>query len=196
MSARNKNDAGIRLTESEEFLLKEIDGIFSEERSARLLNGVGIIRRAELKWDSELVKLRMQEAARGCERIPARIGPSKKLGFWPEMTVEFADQVAMMGTKELEAFYRTKNRASRGGLGDREISRIEQALYWPLKYLSSEEVHLERLALKVWCWCEAKDESFSRFYVIAAPHRSTALRRRDRALAIILEGLINDGVLP
>ena len=173
----------------------EILGRLPEDQAARLIRQV-VIRRAELKWDADLVKLRLREAARGCERLVGRIGPSKKSGFWPEMTVEFADQVAMLGTKELDAFYRAKNRTQRGGLGDREISRIEEAIEWPSRYLSADEFENERTALKVWTWCEAKDESFARFFRIACEHRSTALRRRDRAFEIILRGLIRDGVLP
>jgi len=191
-----RNDLGLMLTEGEAALLDGVDGRLSPELSERLLRSVTFSRQAELRWDAELVKKRLQEAARGCERLVGRVGPSRKSGFWPDMTIEFADQVAMMGTKELEAFYRAKNRAQRGGLGDREISRIEEAIQWPSRYLSADACANERQALKVWIWCEAKDESFSRFYVIACTHRSTALRRRDKAFDLILEGLLRDGVLP
>lgn len=191
-----RNDLGLLLTEGEAALLDGIEGRLSPELSERLLRSSSFSHQAELRWDADLVKRRLQEAVRGCERLAGRIGPSRKSGFWPDMTVEFADQVAMMGTKELDAFYRAKNRAQRGGLGDREISRIEEAIQWPLRYLSADAFENERQALKVWVWCEAKDESFSRFFVIACRHRSTALRRRDRAFDLILDGLLADGVLP
>lgn len=172
----------------------QVLGQLPDDQADRLLRQTGFFRQAELKWDEDLVKLRIEECARGVERLVGHIGPSRKSGFWPEMTVEFADQVAMLGTKELDAFYRSKNRAGRGGLSDRDISRIEEANRWPITYLQDHED--ERMALWIWTWCKARNQRFSEHYRQVCTHRSTALRRRDRAIRIILEGLIRDGVLP
>ena len=65
-----------------------------------------------------------------------------------------------------------------------------------MHYLGAEQFEPERMALQLWLWCEAKDESFGRFGTAQCGSRSTAYRRRDRAIDTILTGLLREGVLP
>lgn len=169
-------------------------GRFSEERAERLL-AQSITRAPELRWDVDLVKLRLRECARDGERLYSAPGPSQKLTFWIDWQLfrgisDFDRNAWAEGVRQKT---RSPDRP-RIGMGDRQITRIEEALEWPMRYLADHDD--ERNALKVWCWCEATDQSFSRFYVLACEHRSTALRRRDRAFEIILKGVLKDGVQP
>ncbi len=169
-------------------------GRFSDERAARLL-AQPISRISELRWDADLVKRRLRECARDGERLYRAPGPTQKLTFW-------IDSQLFRGVSDFERNawaegVRQKTRIPdrpRMGMSDRQITRIEEALEWPMRYLTDYDD--ERNALKVWCWCEAMDESFSRFHRIVCEHRSTALRRRDRAFEIIMTGLLRDGVAP
>lgn len=168
-------------------------GRLPDDVAARLL-AQQAIRTETASWSVEAIKARLKEAARGIERLPIQIGPSSKSGFWPTPSVEFADLVNMMSVQELEAYYRAKNRAPRGGLSDREISRVEEAIHWPMHYLGSHDN--ERLVLKIWVWCIAVDAPFSRFHHIAVSCRRTAYNRLDKAYLVILDGLLRDRIEP
>jgi hypothetical protein len=150
-----------------------------------------------MEWSKELVRERLKEAARGIERIVGRIGPSAKTGFWPEVAL-FADTTAadrnIIYQAELDGT-RAPARPTGAG-GDRDVSQMEQAVYWPALYLASEDHDDARRALQIWVWCEARRQSFSEFYKALGCSRRTANRRVDDAMALILLGLIRDGVDP
>lgn len=175
-------------------------GRFSPERSARLLAS-SIIRTDEIQWTVAHVRTRLKEAARGCERLVRRPGPRARSGFWPDPAVfateiEFSDAVTALQVAEKSPPPAAAPLAHLGAGGDREISRIEEALYWPMRYLGAPENDEIRKALQIWLWCQARNEAFEDFFKALGCGRAAAYRRRDAALRVILEGVIRDGVRP
>jgi len=176
--------------------MSENGGRFSDERSARLIAhaalGAFIV-----EWTKELVRERLKEAARGIDKIVGRVGPSVKGGFWPESAL-FADLTDadrnIIYQAELDGTRAPSSSGAAGG--DRDVSRMEQSVYWPALYLSADGHAEARMALQCWCWCEARRQPFSDFYKSLGCSRRTANRRIDDALAAILAGLIRDGVEP
>jgi hypothetical protein len=175
-------------------------GRFSDARSARLLAS-SVIRTAELAWSTDLVRVRLREAARGCERLVRKPGPRSRSGFWPDPAL-FATEVAFSdAVTALQIASKADPRASAplahfGAGGDREIARIEEALCWPIQYLAAPEHEAPRKALQMWMWCEAKNEAFGEFFKALGCSRRTAYRRRDAALETILAGVIRDRLRP
>jgi hypothetical protein len=179
---------------------EDADGRFSPERAARLLAS-SVIRTAELQWTVEHVRVRLREAARGCERLVRRVGPDVMRSFWPDPAlfateVEFSDQVTALQVGAKKARPGGAPLAHMGAGGDREISRIEEAIYWPMRYLGAPEYDSVRAALRLWIECEARNWSFSREYLTLDCSRAAANRRVDAAMRVILEGVIRDGVRP
>lgn len=176
--------------------MSESGGRFSEERAARLLASA-VIGTVVIEWTKELVRERLKEAARGIEKIVGRVGPSEKGGFWPESAM-FADLTDadrnIIYQAELDGTRAPSSSGAAGG--DRDVSRMEQSVYWPALYLSADGHAEARMALQCWCWCEARRQPFSDFYKSLGCSRRTANRRVDEALLIILEGLNRGGVEP
>jgi hypothetical protein len=156
-----------------------------------------VIRRAELTWTVDLVEQRLSQAARGIERYVSRPGPSGKTGFWPQVVQNMQETLSGMSLSEVERFQREQNQQSshRHVLSaEREIRDMEEAIYWPARYLAAREKELK--AMKIWLYCKARNQPWERCYAELGCSRRTAFRRRDRALQLILEGLIADEVLP
>jgi hypothetical protein len=179
---------------------EDADGRFSPERAARLLAS-SVIRTAELQWTVEHVRVRLREAARGCERLVRRVGPGAMRSFWPDPAlyateVEFSDQVTALQAGAKQARAGGAPLAHMGVGGDREISRIEEAIYWPMRYLGAPEHDNARTALRLWIECEARNWAFSRECLTLNCSRAAANRRVDAAMRVILEGVIRDGVRP
>lgn len=168
-------------------------GRLSDARAARLI-GAATFDTEELRWTPDLVKARLREACRVIETTSRRPGPSQKTGFWPQITPEFADQVNQVPTGALLEMHRARNNATMLGAADREISRSEQAIGWPARYLAAEDLTPERDVLQAWLWAEATDESWERAAVAVAGSKATAYRRRARAFEVICAGLLKDGV--
>ena len=167
-------------------------GRANDARAARLLASV-TIRTAAEGWTVEMVRARLREAARGCERLTGRVGPANGKGFWPAVCVEFSDLVEMAASEALKDFQDSRN-ASAGGA--RDISAIENALCWPWIYLSEDSLLEPRKALQLWVWCEARRQAFEEHSKGLGCSRRTAFYRRDAAFRAILAGLERDGVRP
>jgi hypothetical protein len=176
------------------------DGRYSDAEAARLLAGL-VGRRAELEWSVDLVKKRLEEAAKGCERVVGRVGPKGVgAGAWVNYELWGAPDVydqnaawegAREGTRGPD-----RRALGRGGLSAIEYSRIVEASRWPLRYLSDPTHEKIRLALKCWLWCCARDKSFSAQRAELGCSRQEAYRRIDRAAAVILEGVKRDKLPP
>lgn len=166
--------------------------------AARLL-AQGIIRTVVAEWTAQEVKTRLREAAKGIEKIVGRIGPKFGSGFWPDPSL-YAD--ATMADRnsiyqgELDGTRAPPARGSHGAGGDRDISRMEQAIRWPWTYLAETEHDDARLALRCWLWCEARNENFQDQFAELGCSRPQAYRRRARAFEVIKAGLIRDGIAP
>ena len=149
----------------------------------------------ERRWTVEEVQNRLIEAARNHERFIAKSGPSKKLTHWIDWRL-FRNMDSFDRNAQAEGI-REKTREPdryRGGATGLEISRVMEAIEWPMRYLADHDD--ERAVISIWFWCEARNEAFSRWHKQACVHRSTAYRRRDRAFEIILAGLIRDRINP
>lgn len=180
--------------------MSEIPGEITDADAARMFVSLSR-RRAELAWTVELVKVRLEEAARGCERLVGRVGPKAiKAGGWPDWELwgdptmhdrNCAYEGARDGTRGPD-----RRALGRGGASEIEVSRIEQAILWPAHYLSAPRHEDNRKALQLWLWCCAKNKSFDEFHRALGVSRMTAYRRIDRAAKTILEGVERDGVLP
>lgn len=173
----------------ESYFAEIAPGVFSDARAARLL-GNTVIRTEPERWSVHLVKARLREAAKGAERIVGRVGPSGAKGYWPSPLIEWGDLVAIAGARATGAALLV------GGASEVEVSRIEQALGWPARYLGDDRNEKPRMALKVWLWCEAKNKSFGEQCAELGCGRSAAYERRDKAFEAILAGVVADGVLP
>jgi hypothetical protein len=167
-------------------------GVASDARAARLLAELAI-RTEGPRWTVDHVRLRLREAARGCERLVGRVGPSGAKGFWPQTMLEFSDLVEMAGSGTLKEFQDQRNA---GAGGARDISDLEEAIQWPIRYLAAPAHDAARAALHCWLECEARNWTFGEHYARLGCSRRTAYNRRDVAFAAILEGVVRDGVLP
>ncbi len=170
-------------------------GRFSDDRSARLLEGVVVSRQAELAWSPDLVKRRLEEAAKGAERLSGRVGPRAKLTTWPDW--ELLKNISDFDRNARAEGVRFGNRAAdknRIALTDVQITRIEETLMWPGRYHGDAEE--ARRALQLWSWCVARNEAWSRFGAAEFGSRGASNRRLDRAFRIIAAGLAGDRVLP
>jgi hypothetical protein len=179
---------------------EDANGRFSDARTARLLAS-SVMRTAELQWTVEHVRVRLREAARGCERLVRRVGPAAMKNFWPDPAlfateVEFSDQVTALQVTQKPQRAGATPLSHMGAGGDREISRIEEAIYWPMRYLGAPEHELPRMALQLWALCEARNLSFSREFLTLDCSRAAANRRVDAAMRVILEGVVRDRVRP
>ena len=149
----------------------------------------------ERRWTVEEVQNRMIEAARHHERFIAKAGPRQKLTFWIDWRL-FRNMDSFDRNAQAEGIREKTREPDRhgGGATGLEISRVMEAIEWPMRYLREHDD--ERAIISVWFWCEARNESFSRWHKQACAHRSTAYRRRDRGFELILAGLIRDRVSP
>lgn len=196
-----KSAAGYRLSEKELALIGEdADGRLDPLRAARLLAQSAIRTEDQPEWSSRLVKARLREAARGIERLGGRVGPASKLTFWIDYRLfkHISDFDRNAQAEGLSEGTRAPTAAAlnSGGMSDVAISRIEQAILWPLRYLSDDGSADERLAVHCWMGCEARRENFSERYVELGCSWATARRRRDAGFDIISTGLSSDDVLP
>lgn len=167
-------------------------GRVSQEQAAKMLAGLTFTP-LERRWTVEEVKAWLIEAARHHERFIRKSGPSEKLTHWIDWRLyrnitDFDRNAQAEGIRE-----RTREPDRHGcGATGHEISRVMDAIEWPMKYLKDKDD--ERAVLSIWFWCEARNQPFSRWHKTACDCRRTAYRRLGRAFAVILSGLLNDRI--
>ena len=188
------SDKGAEMSETERALLDVEPGRVSDARAARWLASVAFETTPE--WSVELVRECMRNAARGIERVVGRVGPASKSGFWPDPEA-YANATAADRNIAFQSQQIGAQAPVRDAAGDSlNISRHEMAIYWPALYLSADEHEAKRLAVHLWGWCEAKNESFDNFYhALGCKRRMAQYRLRD-GFEAISAGLIKDGVHP
>lgn len=87
------------------------------------------------EWNGPHVALRLSDAWRTLGKIPMpRFAPRAFGRNWPQYRIEWTDLLSMIGAGEIEALQREQNRV-RVLPSAKEISRMEQAIMWPLQYL-------------------------------------------------------------
>jgi hypothetical protein len=108
----------------------------------------------ENRWTADLVGERLIEAYETVKRLPLRTGPEAFGNSWPEFqTMTKAEQAQLLNELQLEGrfqdYYREKMQ-SRVVPSSEEVSRMYEALAFPMRYLG----HDKDLALIVTGWCD------------------------------------------
>lgn len=101
-----------------------------------------VLRRRTLpaRWSVLAVMERMEEAFRTLARLPIALRPRGYVNSMPFYLYDRGDLNAQMETQELERMARSRNRV-RIPPSPAEIERMEEALRWPIAYLSGAEFH-------------------------------------------------------
>jgi hypothetical protein len=124
-------------------------------------------------WTPEEVGRRMIEAAAVISKIPAKVGPARLASVWPvyvrtaQDLVDEQTQLRLMrfphlvGEWEARVDDKTKRQLSRDTQeawermpdlpGSNSISRAEEALHWPARYLGARPLLAD--ALTTWAFC-------------------------------------------
>lgn len=137
----------------------------------------------------DIIRDRLQFAARLIERTAGSAGPRAFGNSWPPMMREFADLVAqeeaMKGERDRE-----RNRIVLQPTA-RQVSMAEEALTWR-KYVTEAQA---LAALNIWLRCKAfRIRSWQKEAVRRGFSRETAKRRLARAFFLIAVGLARDGL--
>lgn len=142
----------------------------------------------EQLWTSDAVRGRLVEAAKLIERTGGRVAPKGYGTTMPEYSYDWGDLLAQT---EGATLLKGRNMI-RIGASSQAMTRAEEAMVWPMRYL--EEADGPRRALRLFLRCRAKRERFGLACKKKGWSRVTAWRARDRALTIIAIGLIRDRV--
>lgn len=151
---------------------------------------------ADLVWTEELVKYRLRVAARLIERYVQSPRPAGFKSAMPQPDEEWSPRVVDHAAILSEIKRKADLQLAGGSYTDRDISRAEQALLWPMRYMAADDIERPRRALSLWLWCVANDRPWSRHYAELGCSKASADRWRARAFEIILDGLVGDGVTP
>lgn len=92
------------------------------------------------RWSVIAVMERMEEAFRTLARVPIAVRPRGYINSMPFYLYDRGDLNAQMETQELERMTRLRNRV-RIPPSPAEVERMEEALRWPIAYLSGAEFH-------------------------------------------------------
>ena len=92
------------------------------------------------RWSIIAVMERMEEAFRTLARLPIAVRPRGYVNSMPFYVYDRGDLNAQMETHELERMTHLRNRV-RIPPSPAEIERMEEALRWPMTYLSGAEFH-------------------------------------------------------
>ena len=94
------------------------------------------------QWTGPHVALRLADAWKILSRTPWKSPyPRGYGGVWPAYKIEWYDLMAIVGGGELESMQRQANRTKLLPT-HKEISQMEQAIDWPMDYLSNERAVL------------------------------------------------------
>ncbi|MGD0024111.1 MAG: hypothetical protein ABSC37_05695, partial [Xanthobacteraceae bacterium] len=97
-------------------------------------------RRVPERWSLIYVMERMEEAFRTLARLPMATRPRGYINSMPIYLYDRGDLNSQLETHELERMVQLRNRV-RIPPSPAEIGRMEEALHWPIAYLSGAELH-------------------------------------------------------
>lgn len=139
-------------------------------------------------WTPDIVRSRFIEAADVERRSPReRLGPSTKLGYWPEFQATFEDMTGW-GSKRLAE--EREMRFRRLPPSSAAISRYEEVLLvWTAEYLDTE---YERKLVWFWAFSQSGGRSFSSVCRKKGWVRETAYHRLNRLFARISAKVVNE----
>jgi hypothetical protein len=104
-----------------------------------------------LFWTPEIVGVRMLEAYEVLSRIPLNWRPAQPSTAWPAIRQEWADLL------DPEAYENARAQERRDPPSAHEMSRMEEAIQWPMLHLKALPLHAD--ALMVWAGCLATGQS-------------------------------------
>lgn len=138
-------------------------------------------------WPFDTVKERLLEAARVIERTGGRVAPKGYGSAMPAYLVEWTDLLAQVETEEIgrgRNFVRVQTTRE-------EMTRAEEAMMWPWRFLAAH--HAARECLTRYLACRAKRGSWEAacksWDAAGIRSRRTAFRERDRGITLIAMGL-------
>lgn len=131
-------------------------------------------------WNPGHVAHRMVEAYRVLRTMPTRIGPMAYGAAWPAVRLEFADLL-----EESARLYRQQE-VTREQIrwSAEDISRADEALAWPVTFLSDYPRRAE--AVQLWAWGRANRRSL-RAILHARRRRSSERIGSDSSLRRYLQ---------
>jgi len=142
-------------------------------------------------WTPEHVQARLVEAFDILARSGTRVGPRQHANGWPAMVHEFADLVDAQARAIAEK-EKQQERAARPTAD--ELSRMNEALTWPLRHLDGRPLQSD--ALMLWAYATALGRDMSAM-LHARKKRATALaeemaRRHNAPPHIDPDGVVKD----
>jgi hypothetical protein len=141
-------------------------------------------------WTTEYVAFRLIEGFETLAKLPSGKTLPKAFGNgWPAIVRSYADAVGAEPERDKTEFVFEKARARASA---DEITRMDEALRWPMTYLRGRPG--PATALSVWAFCRAQEWSISRELKKRGMARSTFERRRDVALLFVKRGLVKDQI--
>jgi hypothetical protein len=146
-------------------------------------------------WVPKMVEERLIEAVRIANYTAGSVGPR---GYGSGLPGEL---VALLGQPENEGEKTWWERASidseearpKRAISAQKVTKMEEAIRWPLTYLDGQDGPCRVLALYLRCKV-TKGRPFNAAVKKKKWSRATAYRVRDRALSIIAQGLNRDRV--
>lgn len=104
-------------------------------------------------WTPEHVARRLVEAFETLADLQVRVGPRGHANAWPAMLQEFADLTDADALQHArDAFARARRRPSADA-----ISRMDEALSWPMRHGAGAPLLCD--AALIWAWCKARSLS-------------------------------------
>lgn len=142
-------------------------------------------------WTPEHVQVRLVEAFEILSRSGTRVGPRQHANGWPAMVHEFADLVDAQARAIAEK-EKQQDRAARPTAD--ELSRMNEALAWPLHHLDGRPLQSD--ALMLWAYATALDRDMAAM-LHQRKKRATALaeemaRRHNAPPHVDPEGVVKD----
>lgn len=143
-------------------------------------------------WTPEHVDVRLTEAFEVLMCIPMTAGPKRFGNAMPSYLHDISDLQAQAESGELAKAQKHAMRR-RGVAQTAEISRMEDALGWPLRYLKTESALAKAVAWS--CFRKAVKREDGKLHRALGVSRRTFFRYRIKGLQIIANGLNSHRVL-
>jgi hypothetical protein len=146
-------------------------------------------RRVPVRWSFLYVMERMEEAFRTLARLPLPTRPRGYINSMPIYLYDQGDLNSQQETYELERMARLRNRV-RIPPTPSEIARMEEALHWPIAFLSGAEFHHLARAVNLGCLWAAFDADVDKGLRRIKLTRRAFNARRLQGLRIIARELL------
>lgn len=148
-------------------------------------------RRVPKNWSWPHVMGRLEEAFRTLRRLPTWEGPRGYINSMPHYVYDRADLNSQLETDEIQRMAQRRNRVRINPSQD-EMTRMEEAIWWPTKYLSQAEDLARAVNLSA-MWV-ANDADIDKGLQRIKTARREFNARKLKGLCLIAQGLIRDRV--